>query len=210
MCHANVRRLLFGCANVEQYSVEYPDIELAINMHSNGSFVLLSIVHNFISSRTDLVLAAATTSANELDMNSSGAWKSRIKSTIHTNTRINALLNEPKSFSTAVGQKHLLRSKENHASQDAPHRQYHRKHSTVPQIGVNENSDLTAVEHKRRELVNGVINVEHIKRMLECIVEEQIEKESFFRTYNSPISAKFCQILSREILERIKELHLDG
>lgn len=159
-----------------------------------------------------MVPAAVTNCANELDMNSTGAWKSRIKSTIHTNTRINALLNEPKSFTTAVGQKHLLRSKENHASSDAQHRQYQRKQSTVQvhQIGVTDNTDLTAVEHKRGELVNGVINVEHIKRMLECIVEEQIEKESFFRTYNSPISAKFCQILSREILERIKELHFDG
>lgn len=143
-------------------------------------------------------------------MNSTGAWKSRIKSTIHTNTRINALLNEPKSFTTAVGQKHLLRSKENYASQDALHRQYHRKQSTVHQIGVTDNTDHIAVEHERRELVNGVINVEHIKRMLECIVAEQIEKESFFRTYNSPISAKFCQILSREILERIKEMHFHG
>lgn len=146
-------------------------------------------------------------------MNSSGAWKIRIKSTIHTNSRINALLNEPKSITTAVRQKHLLRSKDSsRGTQDAHyqlHQQYHRKQSTFPPSGVTENVD-TAVESGSGELVNGTINVEHIKRMLERIVGEQMEKETFFRTYNSPISAKFAQILSREILERVKELHFDG
>lgn len=146
-------------------------------------------------------------------MDSTGGWKSRIKSTIHTNSRIDALLNEPKSFTTAVRQKYLLRSKENRTSQDAQyhqlHQQYYRKQSTVNRIANTDNDD-TAVERKRDELVNGLINVEYIKRMLERIVDEQMEKESFFRTYNSPISAKFCQILSREISERIKELHIDG
>lgn len=147
-----------------------------------------------------------------LDMNSTGVWKSRIKSTIHTNSRINALLNEPKSFLTAVRQKHLLRPKENRSLQDAQyqlHQQFYGKQSAVNQIAIAENVD-TPAEPKKDELVNGAINVEHIKRMLERIVEEQMEKESFFRTYNSPISAKFCQILSREILERIKELRLNG
>lgn len=147
-------------------------------------------------------------------MNSTGAWKSRIKSTIHTNSRIDALLNEPKSFTTAVRQKHLLRSKENRSSQqDAQyhqlHQQYYRKQSALNQIAIANNDD-TAVERRRDELVNGLINVEHIKRMLERIVDEQMEKENFFRTYNSPISAKFCQILSRKILERIKEMHING
>lgn len=148
-------------------------------------------------------------------MNSTGAWKIRIKSTISTNSRINALLNEPKSFTTLVRQKHLLRTKENRNAYDAQqqlHQQYHRKQSAVHQIAIADNAATATatVEPQKCEIVNGTINVEHIKRLLEGIVEEQMDKENFFRTYNSPISAKFCQILSREILNRLKELHLDG
>lgn len=149
---------------------------------------------------------------------SSGIWKSRIKSTIHTNSRINALLHEPKSFLTAVRQKHVLLSREYRSGQDAQHQlhqQLHRKqsvfHHTIGGEGaIGGGGDDDDEEPRRDELVNGVINVEHIKRMLEHIVEEQMDKETFFRTYNSPISMKFAQILSREILERMKELHLNG
>lgn len=152
-------------------------------------------------------------------MNSTGVWKSRIESTIDTNSRINALLNEPKSFTTAVRQKHLLRSKDNNnhsncTSQDAQHYHHHqhqhlRKPSAANHIVVDENA-ANALEQNKGKLVNGSVNVEHIKRLLEQIVEDQLQKENFFRTYNSPISAKFCQILSREVLEQIKDLHLDG
>lgn len=148
-------------------------------------------------------------------MNSTGAWKSRIKSTISTNSRINALLNEPKSFTTAVRQKHLLRPKDNRSAHDAQHhlhQQYHHKQSAMHQLAIADNiaTTTTSVEPKDSEIVNGAINVEHIKRMLERTVHDQMDKENFFRTYNSPISAKFCQILSREILNRLKEMHLDG
>lgn len=118
-----------------------------------------------------------------------GGWKNKIESTIHTNTRMNALLNDQFNLLSLGKKKNLNRLK------DALHETRQGTESVEP--------------GEAKANVNPSINVEEIKRILKSTIEEQLKTDKFFQTYNSQISSKFCQILSREIRGRIKMLRHD-
>ncbi|KAJ6643570.1 hypothetical protein Bhyg_08533 [Pseudolycoriella hygida] len=117
-----------------------------------------------------------------------GGWKNKIQSTIHTNTRMNALLNDQFNLLSLGKKKNINRLKE--ALQETQ-----RDESTEP-TDVKPNTDPK-------------VNVDEIHRILQSTIEEQLQTDKFFQTYNSQISSKFCQILSREIRSRIKMLRHD-
>lgn len=102
---------------------------------------------------------------------------------------MNALLNDQFNLLSLGKKKNLSRLKE--ALQD-----------THPSAESTEPDEVQAsVEPK--------VNIEEIQRILQSTIEEQLKTDKFFQTYNSQISSKFCQILSREIRGRIKMLRHD-
>lgn len=115
-----------------------------------------------------------------------GGWKTKITSTIRSNARMNALLNDSVTL-VSLGKKKNL-SKYREALQQ----------ETQSNVS-SESKDDNALTQKKP-------NIEQIYRILQETVAEQLNGETFFRTYNSQISPKFCQILSREIRTRIKLL----
>ncbi|XP_037048911.1 tctex1 domain-containing protein 1-like isoform X2 [Bradysia coprophila] len=118
-----------------------------------------------------------------------GGWKNKIQSTIHTNTRMNALLNDQFNLLSLGKKKNLNRLKE--ALQET-----HQGSESVEPDEVKPKGDPK-------------VNVEEIYRILQSTIEEQLKTDKFFQTYNAQISSKFCQILSREIRGRIKMLRHD-
>lgn len=128
-------------------------------------------------------------------MNLSGGWKNRIKSTIHTNSRIDALLNDSRrlSISAAASRHSLARIIEDSNDDLKPEAVTFRNRGYGTWSEVNEAFKQT-------------INVEEMKRIIEETTQHQLQKEAFFRTYNPQISNKFSQILSRRILERTKDI----
>lgn len=118
-----------------------------------------------------------------------GGWKNKIQSTMHTTNRMNALLNDQFNLLSLGKKKNLTRLKE--ALQDT----HQATESTEP------DEVQASVEPK--------VNAEEIRRILQSTIEEQLQTDKFFQTYNSQISSKFCQILSREIRTRIKMLKKD-
>ena len=112
-------------------------------------------------------------------------WKTRINSTMKTNNRMNAILSDPMNFMALSKNKNVYRLKEQFLQETQ---------SNVSNPEQKEES--AAVETKP--------NIEEIYRILKDTIAEQLDEEKFFQTYNSQISFKFCQILSREIRTRIK------
>lgn len=115
-------------------------------------------------------------------------WKTKIQSTMHTNSRMNALLNDQFNLLSLGKKKNLSRLKE------------------VLQETIITDS---AEPMEEKAVVEPKVNIEEIYRILKSTIEDQLKTEKFFHTYNSQISSKFCQILSREIRGRIKMLKLD-
>lgn len=118
-----------------------------------------------------------------------GGWKNKIQSTMHSTNRMNALLNDQFNLLSLGKKKNLTRLKE--ALQE------------TQQIAE------TAVSDEVQAVTNPKVNAEEIRRILQSTIEEQLQIDKFFQTYNSQISSKFCQILSREIRTRIKMLKHD-
>lgn len=118
-----------------------------------------------------------------------GGWKNKIQSTIHANTRMNVLLNDQFNLLSLGKKKNLSRLKE--ALQEAQQR----VESVEPEVVAPKKDPK--------------VNIEEIHRILQSTIEEQLQTDTFFQTYNSQISSKFCQILSREIRSRIKLLRHD-
>lgn len=114
-----------------------------------------------------------------------GGWKTKIQSTMHTTNRMNAILNDQFNLTSLGKKKNLSRLKE-----------------ALQETESTESDEVNAA-------VGPKVNVEEIHRILKSTIEEQLETEKFFQTYNSQISSKFCQILSREIRSRVKMLKLD-
>ena len=112
-------------------------------------------------------------------------WKTRINSTMKTNNRMNAILSDPMNFMALSKNKNVYRLKEQFLQETQ---------SNVSNPEQKEES--AAVETKP--------NIEEIYRILKDTIAEQLDEDKFFQTYNSQISFKFCQILSREIRTRIK------
>lgn len=115
-----------------------------------------------------------------------GGWKTRITSTMRTNSRMNALLNDPVNLMSLGKKKNLNKFKE-------------MIQETQSNVSSSESKDESAVAEIKP-------NIQQIYRILEQTIADQLKEEKFFRTYNSQISGKFCQILAREIRSRIKEL----
>lgn len=137
-----------------------------------------------------------------------GSWKTRITSTMRTNSRMNALLSDTMSLHTLVGKrKNLSRLKEAmklEAGQTAS------AASSTNNRLVTAESKLPGGAHYLPPIApKERPNFERIRLLLEETVAEQLGEEKFFRTYNSEISAKFCQILAREMRTKIKLLHLE-
>lgn len=118
-----------------------------------------------------------------------GGWKNKIQSTIHANTRMNTLLNDQFNLLSLGKKKNLNRLKE--ALQEAQ--------QGADSVEPDETTPKTDPK----------VNVEEIYRILQDTIEEQLQTDKFFQTYNSQISSKFCQILSREIRSRVKMLRHD-
>lgn len=118
-----------------------------------------------------------------------GGWKSKIQSTMHNNSRMNTLLNDQFNLLSLGKKKNLSRLKE----------------------ALQETQQMC--ESVEPDEVNPVlgpkVNVSEIRQILQSTIEEQLKTDKFFQTYNSQISSKFCQILSREIRGRIKMLKQD-
>lgn len=126
---------------------------------------------------------------------SAGGWKNRIKSTIHTNSRIDALLNESRrlSISAMASRRSLARFADDLNDE--------------PKQEVAANRDRACGKWSElNDAFRQAVNVEEMKRIIEETTQQQLQKEVFFRTYNPQISNKFCQILSRRILECTKGL----
>lgn len=118
-----------------------------------------------------------------------GGWKTRITSTMRTNSRMNALLNDSLNLMTLGKKKNLNKLKE--AMQE-----------TSPSVMSTESKEELNETEPRP-------NIEEVRRVLKDTVNEQLHEEKFFQTYNSQISAKFCQILARELRNRLKQLQHD-
>lgn len=124
-------------------------------------------------------------------MTTIGGWKTRIASTMHTNNRMNDLLTENMSLMSLGKKKNLNRIKE--AMQA----------DAIAAVATDNSSDKDA--KKIDEITKP--SVDQMNRIIKDTIDEQLNEEKFFATYNSQISSKFCQILSREIIRRIKLLN---
>lgn len=107
---------------------------------------------------------------------------------MRTNSRMNALLNDSMSIMNLIKKKNLIRlraaSTANGEFTDG-----------INPIGIQPiNADTCRKA-----------NMDLIHRIIRTTVEEQLVTEKFFSIYNPQISTKFCQILTREIKDRIKE-----
>lgn len=119
-------------------------------------------------------------------------WKTRITSTMRTNSRMNALLNDSMNMMNLMKRKNLNRLR---AASSAGHEFGD---------GVNPPGESFIDADTCRKA-----NMERIQRIIQQTIEDQMNEEKFFRIYNSQISAKFCQILSREIKGKVKELRYE-
>lgn len=119
-------------------------------------------------------------------------WKTRITSTMKTNSKINALLNDSLNLMSLVKKKNLIKLKDklrnNNDDMELIVRLKHLK--------FDDNDPLTTLK----------ISSEKLFGILVETINDQLNIDTFFYTYNSQISSKFCQILSREINSNIKML----
>lgn len=123
-------------------------------------------------------------------MTTVGGWKTRIASTMHTTSRMNDLLNENMSLMSLGKKKNLSRIKDAMQAETA----------TVATVESATDSVTPNTDTKK-------LSADQMYRIIEETIYEQLNEEKFFATYNSQISSKFCQILSREIIRRIKLLN---
>lgn len=138
------------------------------------------------------------------DTGTVGSWKTRITSTMRTNSRMNALLSDTMSLHTLVGKRKNISRLREAILHETGHS------SSGSSTRVTAGSKLPGGAHflpptapEQRP------NFERIRMLLEETVAEQLGEEKFFRNYNSEISAKFCQILAREMRTKIKLMHLE-
>lgn len=125
-----------------------------------------------------------------MELAQNNAWKTRITSTMRTNSRMNALLSDSMSIMNLVKKKNLIRL---------------RASSTV--FAPEEFGDGVNLAGARPVDANNCrkANMDLINRLIRIVIDEQMATEKFFSIYNSQISTKFSQILSREIKDRIKD-----
>lgn len=119
-----------------------------------------------------------------------GGWKNRITSTMRTTSRMNGLLNDSLSLMTLSKKKNLSRIKEAQSQQE----------NTVD--SATREAELSATGKSKVKY-----SPDELNKIIRETIYEQMAEEKFFQTYNPQISSKFCQILSREIIRRIKLLH---
>lgn len=132
-----------------------------------------------------------------------GGWKTRITSTVRSNNRMNALLNETSvnlaSLMMAGRKKNFAKLKEAIASGGA----HPNPQSSDTSTDGHESGAMVVADDVPKP------NMEEVRRLLEETVCRQLQGDKFFQTYNSQISNKFCQILVREIRNQVKLLHLE-
>lgn len=124
-----------------------------------------------------------------MDVAQNNAWKTRITSTMRRNSRMNALLSDSMSLMNLVKRKNLIRMRASHVF-------------TAEEFGDGVNlagAKPIDADNCRKA------NMDVINRLIRTVVDEQIATEKFFSIYNSQVSLKFVQILTREIKDRIKE-----
>lgn len=126
-----------------------------------------------------------------MELAQNNAWKTRITSTMRRNSRMNALLSDSMSIMNLVKRKHLIRM---------------RASSTIFTAdefgdGVNLASASKGIDADNCRKAN----MDLINRLIRTTIEEQMATEKFFSIYNSQVSMKFTQILTREIKDRIKQ-----
>lgn len=126
-----------------------------------------------------------------MELAQNNAWKTRITSTMRRNSRMNALLSDSMSIMNLVKRKHLIRM---------------RASSTIFTAdefgdGVNLTSASKGIDADNCRKAN----MDLINRLIRTTIEEQMATEKFFSIYNSQVSMKFTQILTREIKDRIKQ-----
>lgn len=109
---------------------------------------------------------------------------------MHTTSRMNDLLNENMSLMSLGKKKNLSRIKDALQAE------------TTTVATVESAIDSLAPNADTKKL-----SADQMYRIIEQTLYEQLNEEKFFATYNSQISSKFCQILSREIIRRIKLLN---
>lgn len=124
-------------------------------------------------------------------MTNVGGWKTRITSTMHTNSRMNDLLNENMSLMSLGKKKNINRIKEAMQAESVSGQ----IEDIISDKDANKNDQVTKP------------SADQMNRIIKETIYEQLNEEKFFATYNSQISSKFCQILSREIIRRIKLLN---
>lgn len=124
-----------------------------------------------------------------MDVAQSNAWKTRITTTMRRNSRMNALLSDSMSIMNLVKRKNLIRMRASTVF-------------TAEEFGDGVN--LTGAKPVDADNCRKA-NMDLINRLIRNVVDEQIVTEKFFSIYNSQVSMKFVQILTREIKDRIKE-----
>lgn len=129
-------------------------------------------------------------------MTSVGGWKNRITSTMHTNSRMNDLLNENMSLMSLGKKKNLHRIKEAMQAEAI----------SAAQTSAGGETSSSDKDAKKNDQITKP-SADQMNRIIKETIYEQLSEEKFFATYNSQISSKFCQILSREIIRRIKLLN---
>lgn len=134
-----------------------------------------------------------------------GGWKTRITSTMRSNNRMNAMLNESSVnlASLMTGKKkNLAKLKEAIAASGGG--------GGGGGVGIPAGSVVGSTDGRESCATVADIpkpNMDEIYRILEETICRQLNGEKFFQTYNSQISAKFCQILVREIRNKVKLLN---
>lgn len=117
---------------------------------------------------------------------------------------MNALLSDTMSLHTLVGKRKNLSRLREAIMHEASHS------SSDSLMRVTAESRLSGSgQHLPPIVPDERPNFERIRVLLEETVAEQLDDEKFFRTYNSEISAKFCQILAREMRTKIKLMRLE-
>lgn len=121
-------------------------------------------------------------------MASYSGWKNRIATTMRTNNRMNALLNDSMSILNLVQKKNLRRLRAVSMALAG----------SCDGVNAVHIAPIDADTCRKPDM-------DLIHRLIKTTIEEQMSSEKFFSIYNSQISAKFCQILTREIKDKIKE-----
>lgn len=115
-------------------------------------------------------------------------WKNRIATTMRTNSRMNALLNDSMTILNLVQKRNLKRLRAVSMAMA----------ESCDGVNPVKVSPIDADTCRKADM-------DLIQRIIRTTIEEQMLTEKFFCIYNSQISAKFCQILTREIKDKIKE-----